>query len=128
MRIGAFIACDGRVPFFRWTKLGVQSKRPLNAIETDCGGPDAFKRFVKAAHERGLAVFVDVVHNHYGPTDLDLWRFDGWSENDSGGIYFYTDGRSHPPPAVSIRPHAAVKPLEDQAVLWMRDRTSLTIM
>jgi 1,4-alpha-glucan branching enzyme len=69
----------------------------LFAIETDYGGPDAFKRFVRAAHERGLAVFVDVVHNHYGPTDLDLWRFDGWSENDLGGIYFYNDGRAHTP-------------------------------
>jgi 1,4-alpha-glucan branching enzyme len=67
------------------------------AIETDYGGPDGFKRFVRAAHERGLAVFVDVVHNHYGPTDLDLWRFDGWSENDLGGIYFYTDGRAFTP-------------------------------
>ncbi len=69
----------------------------LFAIETDYGGPDAFKRFVRAAHERGLAVFVDVVHNHYGPTDLDLWRFDGWSENDLGGIYFYNDGRAPTP-------------------------------
>ena len=67
------------------------------AIETDYGGPDALKRFVRAAHDRGLAVFVDVVHNHYGPTDLDLWQFDGWSENGLGGIYFYNDGRAHTP-------------------------------
>ena len=69
----------------------------LFAIETDYGGPDAFKRFVRAAHARGIAVFADVVHNHYGPTDLDLWRFDGWSENDLGGIYFYCDSRIHTP-------------------------------
>ena len=67
------------------------------AIETDYGGPDALKRFVRAAHARGLAVFVDVVHNHYGPTDLDLWQFDGWSENWLGGIYFYNDNRAHTP-------------------------------
>ena len=67
------------------------------AVETDYGGPDALKRFVRAAHDRGLAVFVDVVHNHYGPTDLDLWQFDGWSENGLGGIYFYSDGRAHTP-------------------------------
>lgn len=67
------------------------------AIETDYGGPDAFKRFVRAAHARGLAVFVDVVHNHYGPTDLDLWQFDGWSENSLGGIYFYNDDRAFTP-------------------------------
>ena len=67
------------------------------AVETDYGGPDAFKRFVRAAHEHGLAVFVDVIHNHYGPTDLDLWQFDGWSENGLGGIYFYNDERAHTP-------------------------------
>jgi 1,4-alpha-glucan branching enzyme len=69
----------------------------LFAIETDYGGPDAFKRFVRAAHARGMAVFVDVVHNHYGPTDLDLWRFDGWAEQDFGGIYFYCDNRAFTP-------------------------------
>ena len=67
------------------------------AIETDYGGPDALKRFVRAAHARGLAVFADVVHNHYGPTDLDLWRYDGWSEGDFGGIYFYCDSRAYTP-------------------------------
>lgn len=67
------------------------------AIETDYGGPDGLKRFVRAAHARGLAVFVDVVHNHYGPTDLDLWGFDGWSQSGYGGIYFYNDDRAHTP-------------------------------
>jgi 1,4-alpha-glucan branching enzyme len=65
------------------------------AIETDYGGPNAFKEFVEAAHALGIAVIFDVVYNHLGPSDLDLWRFDGWSENDLGGIYFYNDRRSH---------------------------------
>ena len=39
----------------------------------------------------GIAVILDVVYNHFGPSDLDLWQFDGWSENDGGGIYFYND-------------------------------------
>lgn len=76
----------------------------LFAIETDYGGPDALKRFVRAAHERGIAVFMDVIHNHYGQTDLDperndldLWRFDGWSANGYGGIYFYNDVRARTP-------------------------------
>lgn len=69
----------------------------LYAIESALGGPDALKRFVKAAHERGIAVFADVVHNHYGPSDLSLWQFDGWSQNGLGGIYFYnsTDGKAY---------------------------------
>ena len=67
------------------------------AIETDYGGPVAFKRFVKRAHEHGIAVILDVVYNHLGPSDLDLWQFDGWSENGRGGIYFYNDERARTP-------------------------------
>lgn len=67
------------------------------AVEQAYGGPDAFKTFVKEAHQRGIAVILDVVYNHFGPGDLDLWQFDGWSENDKGGIYFYNDHRSSTP-------------------------------
>ena len=76
----------------------------LFAIEADYGGPDALKRFARAAHERGLAVFMDVIHNHYGQVEsepgqeeLPLWRFDGWSSNEYGGIYFYNDVRARTP-------------------------------
>lgn len=67
------------------------------AIEHDYGGPVAFKQFIKAAHRHGLAVIIDVVYNHLGPSDLSLWQFDGWSENGKGGIYFYNDWRSFTP-------------------------------
>ena len=78
---------------FSW---GYNPSHPF-AIESIYGGPDAFKRFVKAAHEYGIAIIVDVVYNHFGPSDLDLWQFDGWSENEKGGIYFYEDRRSGTP-------------------------------
>ncbi len=67
------------------------------SIETSYGGSLAFKRFVKQAHQQGIAVIMDVVYNHLGPNDLDLWQFDGWSENNHGGIYFYNDDRAHTP-------------------------------
>ncbi len=67
------------------------------AVETSYGGPEAFRAFVKAAHESGFAVLMDVVYNHFGPSDLDLWRFDGWGEEGKGGIYFYNDHRSDTP-------------------------------
>ncbi|MFO0921303.1 MAG: alpha-amylase family glycosyl hydrolase [Pirellulales bacterium] len=67
------------------------------AVETAYGGPSGLKRFVKAAHERGIGVIIDVVYNHFGPSDLDLWQFDGWSENGKGGIYFFNDWRSATP-------------------------------
>ncbi len=42
------------------------------------GGPDALCRFVDAAHERGLGVILDVVHNHLGPSGAYLPRFGPW--------------------------------------------------
>jgi 1,4-alpha-glucan branching enzyme len=67
------------------------------SVELAYGGPLGFKKFVKRAHRYGIAVILDVVYNHFGPGDLDLWQFDGWSENDHGGIYFYNDDRAHTP-------------------------------
>jgi len=67
------------------------------AVESAYGGPDALKRFVRQAHRRGIAVILDVVYNHFGPSDLNLWQFDGWSEHGKGGIYFYNDWRSATP-------------------------------
>ncbi len=67
------------------------------SVETTYGGPQALKQFVKRAHRAGIAVILDVVYNHLGPSDLDLWQFDGWSENGRGGIYFYNDDRAHTP-------------------------------
>ncbi len=78
---------------FSW---GYNPAHPF-AVASIYGGPDAFKRFVKAAHRHGIAVISDVVYNHFGPSDLSLWRFDGWSENDKGGIYFYNDNRAGTP-------------------------------
>jgi len=64
------------------------------AIEDEYGGPNAFRTFVHEAHARGIAVIIDVVYNHLGFPSGDMWLFDGWSENNKGGIYFYNDWRS----------------------------------
>ncbi|WP_082518529.1 MULTISPECIES: malto-oligosyltrehalose trehalohydrolase [unclassified Rhodococcus (in: high G+C Gram-positive bacteria)] len=39
------------------------------------GGPEAFQRFVDACHARGLAVTLDVVYNHLGPSGNYLEKF-----------------------------------------------------
>ncbi len=105
---------------FSW---GYNPSHPF-AVESIYGGPDAFKRFVKAAHEHGIAILVDVVYSHFGPSDLDLWRFDGWSENDKGGIYFYNDHRSHTPWG-ETRPdygRGEVRQyLRDNALMWFQE-------
>ncbi|HEX3485831.1 MAG TPA: alpha-amylase family glycosyl hydrolase [Micropepsaceae bacterium] len=67
------------------------------AIEASYGGPNGLRRLIDAAHSRGIAVIYDVVYNHFGPSDLDLWQFDGWSQDNRGGIYFYNDWRRQTP-------------------------------
>ena len=37
------------------------------APDSTYGRPEDFKAFVEAAHERGIAVLLDVVYNHFGP-------------------------------------------------------------
>lgn len=137
---GDFDGAIGRLPHLRELGIGaIQVMPPFEfagdiswgynpahpfAIESGYGGPDAFKRFIRAAHDEGIAVIVDVVYNHLGPSDLDLWRFDGWAENGGGGIYFYNDGRA-------LTPWGATRPdfgrgevrayLRDNALTWLED-------
>jgi 1,4-alpha-glucan branching enzyme len=105
---------------FSW---GYNPAHPF-AVEGIYGGPEALKRFVKAAHEQGIAVIVDVVYNHLGPSDLDMWQFDGWSENEKGGIYFYQDRRSNTPWG-ETRPDygrdEVRRYLRDNALMWFEE-------
>jgi maltooligosyltrehalose trehalohydrolase len=39
-----------------------------SAVDETYGGPEAYQRFVDAAHAAGLGVIQDVVHNHLGPS------------------------------------------------------------
>lgn len=69
----------------------------IYAVESLYGGRRGLLEFVRAAHKRGIGVILDMVYNHFGPENLDIWRFDGWGEGDKGGIYFYNDWRSTTP-------------------------------
>jgi 1,4-alpha-glucan branching enzyme len=92
------------------------------------GGPDGFKTFVQACHARGLAVLLDVVHNHYGPGDLDMWNFDGYSGGGplGGGIYFYESNTN-----LQITPWGNTRPnfsstqvcsfIQDNFTLWLSE-------
>jgi maltooligosyltrehalose trehalohydrolase len=42
----------------------------LNAAHSAYGGPEAFERFVRAAHRLGIAVVLDVVYNHLGASGV----------------------------------------------------------
>ncbi|MFT4226695.1 alpha-amylase family glycosyl hydrolase [Micropruina sp.] len=137
-RPGTFDTAIGRLDHLKWLGVNAVEVMPpfsfagprswgynpshLFTIDTSYGGPLAFARFVRAAHERGIAVILDVVHNHLGPTDLDLWRFDGSYRRGYGGQYFYNDRRA-------LTPWGATRPnydrkqvrnfLRDSAVMWL---------
>lgn len=94
------------------------------AVESAYGGPDKFKLFIREAHKMGFAIIQDVVYNHFGPSDLELWQFDGWSENGKGGIYFYNDEKSETPWG-STRPDYG-RPevrnfIKDNAKMWIEE-------
>jgi maltooligosyltrehalose trehalohydrolase len=56
------------------------------AVHDPYGGPEGLARLVDAAHARGLAVWLDVVHNHLGP-----------SGNYLGQVAPYFTDRHHTP-------------------------------
>jgi len=87
----------------------------LWAVHEPYGGPDGLKRFVDACHGRGLAVVLDVVYNHLGPSGNYLGRY---------GPYF-TDAHQTPwGPAVNLdRPGSdEVRAfIVENALMWLRD-------
>jgi len=61
------------------------------AIESSAGGRDKFRHFVRACHQRGIAVIVDVVYNHYVPNgERAQWNYD--SRSDEHNIYYWYEG------------------------------------
>jgi 1,4-alpha-glucan branching enzyme len=110
---GQFGEIIRRLPYFKNLGVNVIELMPLMAfpgerswgynltnpfaVEASYGGADGLKALVDAAHQQGIGVILDIVYNHFGPDNLDLWQYDGWSENNKGGIYFYNDQRSWTP-------------------------------
>jgi maltooligosyltrehalose trehalohydrolase len=79
------------------------------------GAPDALRRLVDAAHQAGLAVFLDVIYNHFGP--------DGAYANAFGP--FLTDKYDTPwGPAINLDDDGAAgvrRFLIDNALHWLRE-------
>jgi len=100
---------------------GYNPSQPF-AVESALGGPQGLHRFVKAAHAQGIAVILDVVYNHLGPNDLDLWCFDGWNDDEhAGGIYFYDNDRRGTPwgPRPDYGRPEVRQFLRDNALFWL---------
>ena len=93
------------------------------AIESQYGSPGDFKWFVEQAHARGIAVLADVVFSHLGPSDLDLWQFDGWNIDGNGGIYFYQDERAETPwgPRPDYGRSEVRQYIRDNILFWLQE-------
>jgi 1,4-alpha-glucan branching enzyme len=61
------------------------------AIDEAAGGTDRLKIFVKACHQRGIAVILDVCYNHFDPAGERVqWAYD--SNDPTRNIYFWYEG------------------------------------
>lgn len=99
---GTFDAAIERLPHLRDLGVGFVQVMPVNAfngehgwgydgvgwfaVHEPYGGPSGLERFVAAAHDLGLGVLLDVVHNHLGPSGNYLGRF-GPYETDGANTW-----------------------------------------
>lgn len=104
MPVNAF---DGR---WNWGYDGVL----WYAVQESYGGPDGLQRFVDACHARGLAVALDVVYNHLGPSGNYLPRYGPYLAEDRNtwGQRLNLDG----PGSDTVR-----RFIIDNALRWLRD-------
>ena len=85
------------------------------AVHEPYGGPDGLKRFVDAAHGRGLGVVMDVVYNHLGPAGNYLPEF---------GPYLTDEHHTPWGPAVNLdRPGSdeVRRYVIGNALMWLHD-------
>jgi maltooligosyltrehalose trehalohydrolase len=87
----------------------------LFAVQEAYGGPDGLKRFVDAAHGKGLAVLLDVVYNHFGPVG-----------NYTGKYGPYVVDTHHTPWGAAVNfegpwSHQVRQFFIDNALMWMRE-------
>jgi maltooligosyltrehalose trehalohydrolase len=94
-----------------WGYDGVDLFAPQEAY----GGPAGLKRFVDACHAHGLAVILDVVYNHLGPSGNYLGLF---------GPYFTNAHYTPWGDAVNLEDagsHEVRRFFCDNALMWLRD-------
>jgi maltooligosyltrehalose trehalohydrolase len=94
-----------------WGYDGVDLFAPHHAY----GSPEALKRLVNACHAKGLAVILDVVYNHFGPSGNYLPRFGPYLTSryeTPWGSAVNLDGRG----SDEVRRFYC-----DNALSWMRD-------
>ncbi len=85
------------------------------AVHEAYGGPEAYQRFVDAAHAAGLGVIQDVVYNHLGPSGNYLPKFGPYLKSGEGNTWgdsVNLDG----PGSDDVRQY-----ILDNAAMWLGD-------
>ncbi|MCC3277894.1 malto-oligosyltrehalose trehalohydrolase [Arthrobacter sp. zg-Y40] len=85
------------------------------AVQETYGGPEAYQRFVDAAHRKGLGVIQDVVYNHLGPSGNYLPMFGPYlteGKSNTWGDSVNLDG----PLSDAVRQY-----IVDNVLMWFRD-------
>ncbi|MCC3290308.1 malto-oligosyltrehalose trehalohydrolase [Arthrobacter sp. zg-Y1110] len=85
------------------------------AVQETYGGPEAYQRFVDAAHQAGLGVIQDVVYNHLGPSGNYLPMFGPYlteGKANTWGDSVNLDG----PLSDVVREY-----IVDNVLMWFRD-------
>jgi maltooligosyltrehalose trehalohydrolase len=84
------------------------------AVHEPYGGPDGFKLFVDACHQRGIGVVLDVVYNHLGPSGAYLPRFGPYLKTgrNTWGELLNLDG----PRSARVR-----RFILDSALMWLHE-------
>ncbi|WP_146361149.1 malto-oligosyltrehalose trehalohydrolase [Arthrobacter yangruifuii] len=85
------------------------------AVQETYGGPEAYQRFVDAAHQAGLGVIQDVVYNHLGPSGNYLPMFGPYlteGKSNTWGDSVNLDG----PLSDVVREY-----IVDNVLMWFRD-------
>lgn len=82
------------------------------AVQETYGGPEAYRRFVDAAHAAGLAVIQDVVYNHLGPSGNYLPEY---------GPYLRDGRRNTWGDSINLDEDAVREYILENAEMWLRD-------
>lgn len=82
------------------------------AVHEAYGGPEAYQRFVDAAHAAGLAVVQDVVYNHLGPSGNYLPEFGPYVRDAERNTWGASIDLDQP----AVRAH-----IIENALMWLDD-------
>lgn len=106
------------------SSIGYEPTDQLAVANDTYGGPDNFKALVDACHTAGLAVILDIVHNHWGPWNLTTDQFDGWYTTEYPyGIYFYDEADDASPwgPRPNYSSTNVAQYIYDSLTMWQQE-------